>query len=772
LDALQAIDLRPHLERLGRPWSSVIGSVLPSGSYGEWAEEVPPIQESSLPRRLLDAFTLLLESIAREYPTVFLLDDLQWADATTVAVLQFSQRRWTNGSFGIIASLRPELTTEDHPAGKYVLEGDELDTCRIHLGDLSDREAEELVGGIALGVAATPVKQLCALAGPHPLYLTELTRDYLSGRFRLPDLPAHDVTIPISLQQVLRSKISGISPRALRVAGLLAVGARAIRLSDLPTLAGLTFHECIESVEELERGRLVEVRRDRVRISHDLFRSALYNHMSEARRAMLHKAIADHLIEKAQEEACGGLAIHLARAGESDAAAQYAWQAAMRAWDSGAMAEAAYFYELVTDNEREPERRAEATAGLAQALHLTRDLRRANPALELAASRLRERGRLDRARRLEVHRVEGLAAVDAAPVTDLIGRLEAIKAEARDHNDWEAVALALNSALRLRNRTGDLRGINDVFDEMREAADQRSPAAALVCHAGLAMQAMFGDPTAGLSSARHAVSLEAPSTDYRLTALIRLLVVLQYQGRIFLPEASIVLDEARLLAERSGDRWARFGIENNYALAVLDAGDADAARELMAEAGAILGSADLDIPRFNLANNQAEVELASEDYDAAFAWYVKAGQYVGPNSPAYAQDLVNAGLGLCALQTGNLSEARRRELVLGPPPVPWFYDPTTILTFRAKLLERRGERLAALALLSEHVESLRERLVFAWMKLSALLVRMEIRECCWDSAQKHASECLDRAITLRLPRRAAEFSHLMKETVPRVVEGP
>jgi hypothetical protein len=275
---------------------------------------------------------------------------------------------------------------------------------------------------------------------------------------------------------------------------------------------------------------------------------------------------------------------------------------------------------------------------------------------------------------------------------------------------------------------------------------------------------MFGDPTAGLSSARHAVSLEAPSADYRLTALIRLLVVLQYQGRVFLPEASAVLEEARLLAERSGDRWARFGIENNYALAVLDAGDADSARELMAGAGAILGSADLDIPRFNLANNQAEVELASEDYHAALAWYVKAGQYVGANSPAYAQDLVNAGLGLCALQMGSLSEARRRELDLGPPPEPWFYDPTTILTFRAKLLERRGERLAALALLNEHVDGLRERLVFAWMKLSALLVRMEIKECSWDSAQEHAAECRDRAITLRLPRWAAEFSYLMKST--------
>jgi predicted ATPase len=78
LDALRDVDLEPHLEALGRPWSSVIASLMPPGTLRHPAEEPPPIQPSSLSRRLLDSFSLLFDRLAREQPTVLFIDDLQW----------------------------------------------------------------------------------------------------------------------------------------------------------------------------------------------------------------------------------------------------------------------------------------------------------------------------------------------------------------------------------------------------------------------------------------------------------------------------------------------------------------------------------------------------------------------------------------------------------------------------------------------------------------------------------------------------------------------
>ncbi|HET9949129.1 MAG TPA: AAA family ATPase, partial [Longimicrobiales bacterium] len=95
VDALRSVDLEPHLEALGRPWSAVIAAVLPAKAGCDPLADLPPIQDSALSRRLLDALYLLFERLAREQPTILFLDDLQWADATTVAALQFVQRRWT-----------------------------------------------------------------------------------------------------------------------------------------------------------------------------------------------------------------------------------------------------------------------------------------------------------------------------------------------------------------------------------------------------------------------------------------------------------------------------------------------------------------------------------------------------------------------------------------------------------------------------------------------------------------------------------------------------
>jgi tetratricopeptide (TPR) repeat protein len=377
--------------------------------------------------------------------------------------------------------------------------------------------------------------------------------------------------------------------------------------------------------------------------------------------------------------------------------------------------------------------------------------------LELAASRLRERGRTDHARRLEIHRVEGLAALGSVPPNDLLGRLDVIIAEARTQADWEAVALAQDTALRVRNRQGDVDGILKVFDGIRETATHGSDAAVALCHAALAMQALFGDPEAGLRSARQAVTLARSSDQHRLTALMRLLVVLQHQGRLFLPEAQEALEEARSLARRSGDLRARFGLEGNLALALLDAGELDQAETLIRRADRLLGSADLDIPRLNHTISHAELALARRDFELAERCYRSAEVLVARSGPAFVHDAVAAGLGICALETGNLSEARRREQDLGEPPRPWFYDPTTILSFRARLMELRGDRRAAIALLVAHAAALDGRLVFAWLKIMALLSRMQSKDAQYGSAAATARLGARRAVALNLTRRVKEL---------------
>ena len=758
LDALRGLDLKPHLRALGPPWNAVINSTLPAGTYDALVDEVPPIQESGLSRRLLDSLAMLLERLALEQPTILILDDLHWVDATTIAALQFFQRRWTQGPFGVFASVRPEQVAVNDPAATYLRGAEDLQVEEIALGELSHEDALELIDAIAEGQLDDDARtRVCALAGPHPLYLTELTRDLLSGDLELPELPADEVPIPVSLQQILRSRLDDLSDQAIRVARVLAVAARPLRLPELARLSGTSLDECGDRVEELQRKRLVEVDRDSAQIAHDLFRSALYKEIPPPRLALIHRTLAEQILAEATEESDGELAIHFGRAGERAPAANHAWKAATRAWDNGAMAEAANFFELVIEHEHDQVKRAEATAGLARALHLNRDIARANPLLELAAARLRAVGDAAQARRMDIRRVEGLAEVEVTTPAQLADRLDTIRQGAREVGDWEAVAISLDAELRIAWLDGNISDCRKLLAALREVASAEVPYARAIAHAGLAMGVLFDHPAAALDSAREAVRLSASGRpDQRLQALNRLLIVLYHQGLLSMPQNQPVVDEALKIAEGCGDRLQRFSLECNLAANALDSGNLDGADVRLNRAHMLLGSSEATALRVNLLINLGELSLGRGDFDAAEVAFRRIGDHLGPAAPKYASDLLNAGIGLCALESGRISEARRREEELTEAPSVWYYDPTTIASFRTRLLERRGKHLEALEMLLQLSEAIEDRLVLAWLKLQLLRCRLMLKHSV-PGAQDIAVTALDVAATRGLSTRARQF---------------
>jgi DNA-binding SARP family transcriptional activator/tetratricopeptide (TPR) repeat protein len=761
LDSLRDVDLESHLEALGRPWSSVIASLLPPGALRHPPEEPPPIQPSSLSRRLLDSFSLLFDRLAREQPTVLFIDDLQWADATTVAALQFMQRRWTEGVFGVFATVRPDLVRVTDPVAHYLTTADGPRADVIELPVLTTEEAHSLIGVVADKELGAPVVQrLCAIAGHHPLYLAELTREFLAGRVQLPERTGDPLRIPASLARMLDARLEAMSERARKVAGVLAVAGRPLRIDALADLADLTIQQSVDAVDALLHARFVELDRSEVRMAHELFRSAVYRQLSEPRRALHHRAIATHLLADGRDEFAGEVAVHYSRAGDDELAATFGWAAAKRASEAGALAEAIQFYEVVAECESDPLRKAQASAELADVLYLARDITRANPQLCLAAERLRSLGRLEDARRLEIKRVEGLAEVGDLAVPVLIDLITDIKQEAESCCDWETVALALDAELHLLHRGGDVDGIRVVLQQMRRVASLGSTHARLVCMAGLALGVFFGDPIEALGAARNALQIAAEARAYRLRALVRYMIVLHARGELSNPGASPIVAEARSLAEASGDVMERFAIESNVAVALLDEGEVESAEAMMARTAQIAETAEMHMHRFIRANNHAELALAVGDFDAAKQAFAEAATYLGPTSPSYMRDIVNAGLGYCALESGDVGEARRREKDLSDLPPSWYYDPTTLLAFRARLLERRGKWQEAVAIIRRAAADLEGRIVLAWYKLRLLEVRMLIKYGHPD-ARPLAEEGERRAQEAGLIRRAGEFATLV-----------
>ena len=718
LDALQAINLEPHLTMLGEPWRTVVGGLLPPDSLTDPVGDLPSIQEKNLPRRLFDALSLLLDSIANQKPTILFLDDLHWVDSTTISTLQFFLRRSTNAPFGVVATIRPVAVRSNDPCRPLLDEDSEIVSHRAHLMDLQEEEARTLVRNVmGSGAKDDDVEAVLSTAGFHPLYLIEIARARAEAQPSELDPFESRSTVPASLRETLSSRTRGLSEAARSVYALLAIGSGRMSLGDLSALTGDSIDQVVGVFEELRNARIVEGERDRIWITHDLFRSALYQELSEARRAVLHRRMALFLSDR-DDPPVDELAAHLDRAGDAEGASTYGWLAGERCLARGTVAEAAHFYELTARNEVDPARVADATAWQGIAHHLGRDMARAAPVLELASAMLRAVGDGERARRLDIRRVEALGEDGGAEAADLIARLRTIKDEAEGVRDWEAVALALDGELKASLFREKLDRVHQIAGELESLLERGTEYAQAAINGALSVALTPTSIERAEHAAREALAHTRPGDWSRFVAMNRLLMVLLRRGRLFSGDAAELIAEAESMAEASGDLQQRCSFEANRALGFMDAGLLDFAEEGFERAEELIGMAEMTFARANLACNRGTLAILQGRPDKAVRHFEVAGDFTGPEVPSYVSDAVNAGLGICALESGSMSEALRREAALRSEPSTWYYDPSLTLEFRSRLLTRRGEYSAAIELLQQGAKAVEGRFVSAWLKLT------------------------------------------------------
>ena len=364
---------------------------------------------------------------------------------------------------------------------------------------------------------------------------------------------------------------------------------------------------------------------------------------------------------------------------------------------------------------------------------------------------------------MEIRRVEALAEVGHMPVEDLVDRLAGIKAECRTRLDWEGVAQALDTEVRLLQLAERLGEVRQLYGEFYEVVAKGDRPAVAIAHQGLSVALLLEDTGAALNSARTAFALaEHGPNNQQLKALNRLLIVLLHQGRLHSESSMKLLTKVEDLSRRSGDLLQRFSVASNIGVAFMDAGLLDQAEEHFRRAESLLGTADMTFPRINLAINRGELAVARSQYQEASECFASAGRVDGLAIPRYTERMVTAGLGFCALQMGRMSEARRLYEALPDAPSTWYYDPTPLLLFQAGYLERRGDLEGAISSLEAAQEDLRGRLVAAWIKTQIRLVRL-LRKADDSRARNEARAGLQVTRRLSMKCREREFLYYLEE---------
>ena len=274
--------------------------------------------------RAVDAFADLAEALALAGPLVIGVDDLQWADSSSLLTVGAVARRIAGLPVALIGCLRPLPNSADLDRVTRLL--DKAGARRIWLGPLPAGAVRDLV---ADAVAAEPGPALLAEAagaGGNPLFVTELvgallqegTVQVAGGRAEV----AH-ATLPPTLRLTILRRLSFLPDSTLRALRAASVLGSSFSLTDLATVTGDSALELSVALAGAVRAGVVADDGPRLRFRHDLIRDAIYEDLPGAVRLGLHR-------EAGQRLAAAGapalqVAEHLARAAAPGDAEAIRW---------------------------------------------------------------------------------------------------------------------------------------------------------------------------------------------------------------------------------------------------------------------------------------------------------------------------------------------------------------------------------------------------------------------------------------------------------------
>jgi hypothetical protein len=292
---LCAVDANEPIERARERLSIVAGDPHTACFVGELAgvpfpEDHHPALASAranpqiMQEQIHRAFNTFLLTAARQRPILIVLDDLQWGDALSVALVDQLLQTLTAPML-VLALARPEV----HEAFPRLWHGRRVQEHT--LPPLSRRASERLLNQV-LGDRLSPERmaRLIELAAGNPLYLEELARAAAEDP---------DAAVPETVIAMIEARIGRLPADPRQLLFLASVLGRTFVRDDLHALARTVFEGVDEVDHNLDRlvasELLARSATNEFSFRHALAREATYELLAEDERQHIHERAAEVL---------------------------------------------------------------------------------------------------------------------------------------------------------------------------------------------------------------------------------------------------------------------------------------------------------------------------------------------------------------------------------------------------------------------------------------------------------------------------------------------
>jgi DNA-binding SARP family transcriptional activator len=330
-------------------WLAEAARLLPE-IYSRYPDlpEPQPVRPEEARRRLFEAlYQLALSQTTSSRPLLMCLDDLHWADTTTLEWLTYTGNRVAMEGFNHILII---CTYRD-------VDSDCLAELRFALNRLGVLE-EYLLEGLGTDEVLQILKQLFGprgenqalatrlhhISGGNPFFLFETLQIFIESRSissKLVDLD--DFIISKTVQEAIHQRLARLNPIARKILEITAVLNKPFTLDLVQMVTENSELEILESLEALTTRHLLAECDGKYQFHHELVQAAIYNELGYDRRRFLHRRCAN-ILEKLHPGEIALLAWHFEKGGEIGKAAGYALQAGVNSSRVFAYNEALEFF--------------------------------------------------------------------------------------------------------------------------------------------------------------------------------------------------------------------------------------------------------------------------------------------------------------------------------------------------------------------------------------------------------------------------------------------
>jgi len=303
-----------------------ISQLISSGKYdGKFLVDDPQIRQENL----FDNVLLGLQRSSSEKPLLLFLDDLQWADATTLNLLHYLARNTKHNSILIVGTYRSEDITQlddgrPHPLVTTMqnMTREEL-IQKINLSRLDKIHTDALINS-TLGSSLMNkevIERIYEESGGTPLYTLEVVKllaeyEHINhtedGWVLVTDIKNLD--IPSKVFDIIKRRLDRLSSEQKRILDCASIIGEEFESSIVGRVMELNKIRLLEDLSKIEKiHQLIHYLGEKYRFDHAKTRDVLYEGIGVELRQEYHRMIADILVEthsSSLEEILGRLAHH------------------------------------------------------------------------------------------------------------------------------------------------------------------------------------------------------------------------------------------------------------------------------------------------------------------------------------------------------------------------------------------------------------------------------------------------------------------------------